>query len=83
MNIKEASKTAGVTPRTLYYYEEVGLLSPAREENGYRVYSEADVTQARMIRAYPSCSFHWTKSESFSQPRAGSGTAFWKSISKT
>jgi len=57
MNIKEASKTAGVTPRTLYYYEEVGLLSPAREENGYRVYSEADVTQARMIRAYRELQF--------------------------
>ena len=61
MNVKEASQVTGVTPRTLYYYEEVGLLHPAREDNGYRIYSLEDTTRARMIRAYRELQFSLEK----------------------
>lgn len=56
MNVKEAAERAGVSVRTLHYYEEAGLIHPSRNpENGYRLYLEADVRRAiealeRMLR---------------------------------
>jgi DNA-binding transcriptional MerR regulator len=43
MKIGELSRRTGVATRLLRYYEEQGLLTPTREDNGYRSYSEADV----------------------------------------
>lgn len=41
---------AGVSVRALRYYEEEGLVRPARGENGYRCYQDADVEVVRQIR---------------------------------
>ena len=39
--VKQLSRMAGITPRTLHYYDEIGLLKPSRVgENGYRYYGE-------------------------------------------
>ena len=39
--VKQLSNLAGVSTRTLHYYDEIGLLKPtAVEENGYRRYGE-------------------------------------------
>ena len=58
MNIKEAARRAGVSARTLRYYEESGMLAPVRgEENSYREYDEGDVRRARMIHAYRELQF--------------------------
>lgn len=44
MNIKQAAEQSGVSARNIRYYEQAGLLTPARNpENEYRVYSQADV----------------------------------------
>ncbi|QCO56349.1 Cu(I)-responsive transcriptional regulator [Pseudorhodobacter turbinis] len=43
MNIKEAGARAGLPPKTIRYYEEVGLIRPLRDTNGYRVFRETDV----------------------------------------
>ena len=50
MNIGEAAKVSGVTPRALRYYENRGLLAPKRTEAGYRAYGEADLARIRRIR---------------------------------
>ncbi len=42
MNIKDAADRTGLPPKTIRYYEEIGLLTPARRPNGYRDYSDAD-----------------------------------------
>ncbi len=40
--VKQLSSLAGVSPRTLHYYDEIGLLKPdSYGENGYRYYGEA------------------------------------------
>lgn len=58
MNINEAAKLAGTSVRTLRYYEEMGLISPERdEENNYRDYDEAAVQRVRLIRAYRELQF--------------------------
>jgi DNA-binding transcriptional MerR regulator len=41
-----------VSLRSLRYYEEKGLLSPVRQENGYREYGEADIEKIGLIRLY-------------------------------
>ena len=56
MNIKQAAEQSGVSARNIRYYEQAGLLTPARNpENEYRIYSQADVRALKLIR---SCA-HW------------------------
>lgn len=44
---------AGVSTRTLRYYDELGLLAPERiAENGYRIYGEAEVNKLQQILFY-------------------------------
>lgn len=57
MNVKEAAKHAGTSVRTMRYYEEIGLIQPIREENGYREYEEAQIERVRLIRAYRELQF--------------------------
>lgn len=49
MKIGELSRRSGVSPRSLRYYEQHGLLSADRESNGYREYDEAMVVRAETI----------------------------------
>jgi DNA-binding transcriptional MerR regulator len=48
--IGRAAGVAGLTPKTLRYYERLGLLSPAeRSAGGYRVYSVSEVRRLGFI----------------------------------
>jgi MerR family transcriptional regulator, repressor of the yfmOP operon len=49
LRIGELAKLAGTTPRTIRYYEEIGILGgdAAREAGRHRTYSEADVERLR------------------------------------
>ena len=42
MNIKDAAARTGLSPKTIRYYEEIGLVTPARSDNGYRDFSASD-----------------------------------------
>jgi len=49
-SINELSKLAGVSTRTLRYYDEIGLLSPERvRDNDYRVYGSNEVDLLQQI----------------------------------
>jgi DNA-binding transcriptional MerR regulator len=50
VRIGELAKRAGVSERSLRYYEEQGLLLPTRTPNGYRHYAESDVDVVRHVR---------------------------------
>lgn len=50
MRIGELSKRAGVSPRSLRYYEEQGLLTSSRSDAGQRHYSDAAVERVSLIR---------------------------------
>ncbi|WP_134493965.1 MerR family DNA-binding transcriptional regulator, partial [Pseudomonas aeruginosa] len=44
MNIGEAAKKSGLTPKMIRYYESIELLRPAgRSASGYRHYNENDL----------------------------------------
>jgi putative AdoMet-dependent methyltransferase len=50
LKVHEAAKQLGVTPRTLRFYEEKGLISPYKAaENNYRSYSGEDLIRLRWI----------------------------------
>jgi DNA-binding transcriptional MerR regulator len=51
LRIQEVAGETGLTPRTIRYYEEVGLLAPAARSGGaYRLYDAEDLERLRFIR---------------------------------
>src|ERR1035437_4713112 len=51
MRIQEAAAEVRLTPRSVRYYEELGLLKPAARSDGdYRLYDETDVERLRFIK---------------------------------
>ncbi|WP_373735977.1 MerR family transcriptional regulator [Bacteroides heparinolyticus] len=59
--IKKVSEISGVSVRTLHHYDEIGLLSPQKKENGYRYYSEEDMSFLQMILFYKYLGFSLKK----------------------
>jgi MerR family transcriptional regulator, repressor of the yfmOP operon len=51
LRIGDVARLAGTTPRTIRYYEEVGLLpeAPARPSGRHRLYSETEVERLREV----------------------------------
>jgi DNA-binding transcriptional MerR regulator len=52
-SVKQLSKMAGITPRALHYYDEIGLLKPSSiGDNGYRYYDEESLVRLQQIMLY-------------------------------
>ncbi|MDA7424836.1 Cu(I)-responsive transcriptional regulator [Thalassococcus lentus] len=49
MNISEVGKQAGLPAKTIRYYEEIGLVSPRRDTNGYRVFQDSDLHKLAFV----------------------------------
>jgi DNA-binding transcriptional MerR regulator len=54
---REFAALAGVTVRTLRYYDRIGLLMPARSPAGYRLYTRGDLEVLREIVALKAIGF--------------------------
>jgi len=50
MRIQEVAAEVGLTTRSIRYYEEMGLLAPARSDGAYRLYEAEDVERLRFIK---------------------------------
>ncbi|WP_323795095.1 Cu(I)-responsive transcriptional regulator [Nisaea sp.] len=50
MQIREVEQSAGLPAKTIRYYEEIGLVRPNRQDNGYRIYSTEDVHRLRFLQ---------------------------------
>lgn len=58
MNIGTVAEKSGVPPKTIRYYESVGLIRSAdRRPNGYRTYSPADMRTLNFIKRARSLGF--------------------------
>lgn len=57
MRIGELAGRAGVSTRTLRYYEQQGLLPARRAANGYRQYEESDIRLVSQIRSLLAAGF--------------------------
>lgn len=51
--VQKLAKLAGVSTRTLRYYDEIGILKPARiNSSGYRIYGQSEVDKLQQILFY-------------------------------
>jgi MerR family copper efflux transcriptional regulator len=50
MNIGAAEQASGLPAKTIRYYEDIGLLVPARRDNGYRDYGQTDVLKLTFLK---------------------------------
>ncbi len=51
MKINEVERAVGITRRNIRFYEEEGLLTPARNsQNGYREYGDREISLLRQIK---------------------------------
>lgn len=59
LSISETAKLAGVSVRTLHYYDEIGLLVPTQvvSETGYRYYDELALERLQQILFYRELDF--------------------------
>ncbi|MGG7177143.1 MerR family transcriptional regulator [Clostridium paraputrificum] len=53
MTIKEAEERTGISKQNIRFYEKAGLISPYHnKDNGYRIYSEEDITLLNEIKLF-------------------------------
>ncbi len=50
MKIQQVEELVGISKKNIRFYEEQGLLSPGRAENGYREYGRGDVLRLQQIK---------------------------------
>ncbi len=50
MNIGDAAEATGLSPKTIRYYEGIGLVVADRSSNGYRNYSEAHIHKLSFVQ---------------------------------
>lgn len=52
MKIKQVEELVGISVKNIRFYEDQGLLTPKRAENGYREYSLSDVKVLKEIKLF-------------------------------
>ena len=50
MKIKQVEELVGITSKNIRFYEDQGLLTPERADNGYREYHQSDVVVLKQIK---------------------------------
>lgn len=50
LRIQEVADQVGLTARSIRYYEEVGLMTPARSIGSYRLYDDEDIARLQFIK---------------------------------
>ena len=57
MNIGYAAERTGLPPKTIRYYEEIGLVRPLRNVNGYRDFGDTDLHKLAFLARARSLGF--------------------------
>jgi len=57
MNIGEIAVQSGLPAKTIRYYEDIGLVEPARRSNGYRDFGEVELHKLAFLRRARSLGF--------------------------
>ncbi|MGL5330757.1 MAG: MerR family transcriptional regulator [Peptostreptococcaceae bacterium] len=68
--IGEISKIYGIGRDSLMYYEELGILKPFRDENGYRLYSISSIWKLNLIKELRSLNFPMKKIKKYLEERS-------------
>ncbi|MGL4738364.1 MAG: MerR family transcriptional regulator [Cellulosilyticaceae bacterium] len=72
--IGEISKIYGIGKDSLMYYEELGILKPLRDANGYRLYKLSDIWRLNLIKELRSLEFSMKKIKDYLDNRTLSST---------
>lgn len=84
MNIGEVSRVSGLPVKTIRYYEDMGLITPLRQENGYRVFDDFDLNKLTLLRRSRSLGFSIKECAellALYDGREGAGTPLTKIVS--
>ncbi len=57
MSIGAVAIQSGLPAKTIRYYEDIGLLTPPRRENGYRTYREQELHKLKFLHRARSLGF--------------------------
>lgn len=57
MNIGAVAELSNLSAKTIRFYEDIELITPARYQNGYRNYSESDMHRLRFLQRARSLGF--------------------------
>jgi Cu(I)-responsive transcriptional regulator len=57
MNISDAATRSGLPAKTIRYYEEIDLISPLRDTNGYRAFTESEIHKLTFLARARSLGF--------------------------
>jgi len=57
MSIGAVAAESGLPAKTIRYYEDIGLLTPPRRENGYRTYREQELHKLKFLHRARSLGF--------------------------
>ncbi|EGT4064692.1 MerR family transcriptional regulator, partial [Clostridioides difficile] len=68
--IGEISKIYGIGRDSLMYYEEIGILRPVRDINGYRMYNISDIWKLNLIKEFRSLNFPMKKIKEYLDDRS-------------
>ena len=79
-HIKEAAQLSGVSIKTLYHYDKIGLLVPLKSENGYRTYSQEDLERLQVILYYKYLGFSSFNSRAIEGRKDGLVTTFDEAV---
>ncbi|ATD54502.1 MerR family transcriptional regulator [Clostridium chauvoei] len=72
--IGEISKIYGIGRDSLMYYEEIGILKPIRDTNGYRLYSITDIWKLNLIKELRVLNFPMSKIKDYLNDRSINST---------
>ena len=67
--IGEISKIYGIGRDSLMYYEDIGILKPFRDKNGYRMYKLSDIWRLNLIKELRSLNFPMKKRKEYLDDR--------------
>jgi DNA-binding transcriptional MerR regulator len=75
MQIGDLASKAGVTTRTIRYYEELGIIEPQeRTEGGFRLYAEPQLRRLRIIQSLKDLGFELERIRQLFSLKADSNT---------
>jgi len=57
MNIGDVAEVSGLPPKTIRYYEDIGLVHPARGANGYRDFDDSEAQKLAFLARARSLGF--------------------------
>jgi DNA-binding transcriptional MerR regulator len=72
MQIGDIAAKAGITPRTIRYYQELDLIQPYdRSEGGFRLYSDAQLRRLKVIQSLKDLGLDLEGIRAFFNPNQG------------